>query len=278
MTSGGTATGEVRAGADGAYWDGATSPYRASEPGATWRSFSDSLHVALLDRWLGGRTFDRALKTDLFDESAGDGLAADLARRAGSVHGVDVSSAVAADAAARHPALSTARADVRRLPLRDGAVGLVVSNSTLDHLPTRTDLDDALAELRRVSGPGAIAVITLDNRAHPVVWLRSRLPSRWFGRSRLLPYYVGVNLTPEGLEGAVARAGFEVVDRTTLLHAPRVLVLPLCDLADARGTAGVRAALLRLLTAAEGLGRWPTRRRTGHYAAVLARVPPRGTD
>ena len=55
-------------------------------------------------------------------------------------------------AGARHRGLRPVGADVCRLPFADQSFDLVLSNSTLDHLESLSELAGALAELRRVAG------------------------------------------------------------------------------------------------------------------------------
>ena len=47
-------------------------------------------------------------------------------------------------------------ADVRRLPLADNRVDVVLSNSTLDHFDTEQEIEESLHELARVLKPGGI--------------------------------------------------------------------------------------------------------------------------
>jgi SAM-dependent methyltransferase len=70
--------------------------------------------------------------------------------------------------------------DVECLPFRDGAFDGVVCDDTIEHLP-----DDVagVAELARVSRPGAPAVLATPNR-HNVLILRMRLRDRLAGRGR----------------------------------------------------------------------------------------------
>ena len=95
--------------------------------------------------------------------------------------------------------MMVACADVRSLPFADGTFDVVVSNSTLDHFRSRKELIASMRELNRVTRPGGELVLTLDNRANPVVAFRNALPFHWLNRIRVLPYYVGVTCGPRGL-------------------------------------------------------------------------------
>ena len=233
------------------------------EPGANAvRAYSDAVNVALLERWLPER-IGTVLKTDLFDEATADGLVGLLLARAERVVGIDVAPSIVQAAGVRNPGLEAAVADVQELPFDDGSIDVVVSNSTLDHFGSLAEIDRALLELARVLRPGGLLIVTLDNDANPVVWLRNRMPRALLRRSGLVPYPVGRTLSPSGLRDAVERAGF-AVDRTAVIaHVPRLAVRLL----------GLRSS--RLL-GAERAGMAPTRALTGQFAAVRARAR-RGT-
>ena len=57
--------------------------------------------------------------------------------------------------------------DACDLPFKDASIDLVVSISTLDHLPPAT-LPGALAGLCRVLAAGGCIVLTLDSRHNPL--------------------------------------------------------------------------------------------------------------
>lgn len=245
-----------------ARWEQALVAQPRTRGHAALRAYGEAVNRRLLARWLPARA-GRALKTDLFEEALGEGLASLLRSRATAVSGVDVSQAVAAAAASRHEDLAAERADVRRLPFPDDAFDLVVSTSTLDHLPSLAEVERALGELHRVIAPGGTLVLTHDNRANPLVWLRSVLPWPLLRRLRLVPHYVGAACGPRRLRGLVAEAGFTVERETATMHVPRLLVLVL-------GALLPRQPLLALLVACERLERLPTRYLTGQFAAVRA--------
>jgi ubiquinone/menaquinone biosynthesis C-methylase UbiE len=154
-------------------------------------------------------------------------------------------------------------ADVRRLPFCDGAFDFVVSLSTLDHFLSAAEISQALREIRRVLAGGGTLALTLDNLSNPYIRLRNSLPWPLLFRSRLVPYFVGVTLTRGRLQEALAASGFRVLHCTAVMHAPRVLTVPLVERMGG-------PLLLRLLEGLELLGRLPTRYRTGLYLAVIA--------
>ena len=239
-------------------WEEVASSWEQERGTIAVRAYSDAVNRALLERWLPPRV-GTVLKTDLFDEATAEGLVGLLLDRADRVVGIDVAPSIVQAAGARNPELETVVADVKELPFEDGSIDVVVSNSTLDHFASHAEIDRALLELARVLRPGGLLIVTLDNDANPVIWLRNRIPRSVLRRSGLVPYPVGRTLSPGGLRHAVERAGF-AVDRTTLIaHVPR-LAVRLLGLRSPRLLGAERAALA------------PTRALTGQFAAVRARA------
>jgi ubiquinone/menaquinone biosynthesis C-methylase UbiE len=256
-------------------WDRQLAPFigsgTADEGPATWRHFCDGLHTRLLERWLPpkGRW---ALKTDLFDEAAGAGLAGPLAQRAEHVVGIDISMVVARAAAERDVGVTAVLCDVRRLAFADRSFDIVVSNSTLDHFTHRSDIALALAELHRVTQTGGVAVVTLDNPRHPLVALRSVLPGRLLRRLGLQPYFVGATMSLPKLVSTLEALGWEVTHTTTLMHTLRVAAIAASSRLDRAGpsAASLRRWLTSAMRACEVLHHLPTRQLTGHFIAVRA--------
>jgi SAM-dependent methyltransferase len=256
---------------DSAYWTDATDSFRRDDGPRTWRRYCDSLNRQLVEEWTGTSPPRSVLKTDLFDEAVGAGLLPGMRGGRAELHGIDVSPGVARAVAREQPGIRATCADVRHLPLRDCSFDLIVSNSTLDHFGERSDIRTALDELHRVGSVGGLLVITMDNLDNPVIRLRSRLPFALLRRLGIVPYFVGVTLTGHELEAELEQAGFRVERTATMMHAPRIVFLWACRLADRFGTERVRSFVLGILTALERLGRVRTRRRTAYYTAALAR-------
>ena len=249
------------------YWDEAASQWPQRES-ALWRRHSDAVNRMMLRRWLAAPT-EAVLKTDLFDEMAGEGLYPDLAARAERVVGVDLAEVVVERARSRYPRLEATVADVRNLPFADGAFSAVLSNSTLDHFTGPSEVVAALVELRRVLRPGGRLLVTLDNPLCPAVAVRNRLPAGLARRLRDVPFDSGWTCGPRRLRRLLVVAGYEVRETTAILHAPRAAVAWL------DGVHGTRdARLWRAILACERLERWPTRYMTGHFVAALAVRPP----
>jgi SAM-dependent methyltransferase len=253
------------------YWDDIAGEWNGRRDGSAWRTVSDAVNRDLIERWLPPAPDGAVLKTDLFDELVGDGLAGTLLGRFGSVTGIDVSAALVDIVRMREPRTAAHVADVRHLPFADAAFAAVVSNSTLDHFSTPADIAASLAELHRVLRPGGSLLVTLDNGMNPAVAVRNALPAPWREASRLVPFAVGATCrTPRELELLLERAGFEVANIGAVLHCPRVLGVLAGSAVDRRGGARARDRYRRALVACERLSRLPSRFVTGHFLAARA--------
>ncbi len=237
-----------------------------------WRRHSDRVNGSLVERWISGAASGRVLKTDLYDEAVGDGLGRYLAALGSVVVGIDVSMPAQVLAQRRHPELITVTADVRKLPFAAGSFNAIISNSTLDHFSSENDIAGALVELARVLRPGGRLVITLDNPANPVLWLRSRLPHSWLFRAGLVPYFVGATLSRSRLAVLLRQANLDVIEETAILHCPRILAIPAAGWFSRRSDT-LRRTFSRWLERFETLERFGTRYRTGHFVAALASKP-----
>jgi SAM-dependent methyltransferase len=257
--------------AQAAHWPAVVARWRSSRPHRLWRAHSDAINIALCRRWWPAHPVASVLKTDLFDEAFGDGLAAFLKERAAAVTAIDHTIDVVREARPQTRGVTTAAADVRCLPFKSGAFDLVTSNSTLDHFHDAADIAKSLRELHRVIAPGGSLILTMDNLANPVVALRNALPFPVVHRLGLVPYYVGATVAPETGAAALESAGFSVMETDAILHCPRVLGVATAALCDWIGATPLRRAFLRAMSACEAIGRWPTRYRTGYFTAFLAR-------
>jgi SAM-dependent methyltransferase len=255
---------------DAARWDEVADSWSASQPQSLWRSYCDAAHRQWLSAELGDRKFQRALKTDAFDELAGDGgLARDLASRADGLVQIDISHRALHHAHEKAPQAQPTAADCRKLPFADGSFDLVFSNSTLDHLDSLEQVAGSLAELYRVLSPGGLLLVTLDNLRNPVIALRNRLPERLLTRHDLVPYQLGPTCGPGPLRRMLREVGFDPVSLRALMHCPRLPAIRLAAARERRGDANgesfVRGAL-----AWERLAHWPTRYWTGYFVAASA--------
>lgn len=252
-------------------WDEVGREWRARDDDHLWRCCSDAIHQRWLERVapaLGGGTI---LKTDLFDEAFGAGLVDWFAERGMHVAGCDLAQTTARWARSRRHCRSAVVADVRSLPFARASFDCVLSNSTLDHFTREQDLRRALAEVAAVLKPGGTLLLTMDNPRHPLVYLRNRWPAPWL-RSGVVPYAVGLTYSAPRLEEMLRESGFDTVDRTTILHSPRVLLVALCRwLARRRRWRTPPPAWITVLGWFESLATLPTRQITGHFVAIVAR-------
>jgi SAM-dependent methyltransferase len=258
---------------NGDYWNSVAEEWATTARQALWRRHSDAVNSELLRRWLPSQPVPRLLKTDLFDEAVSGGLYPLLGERAEQVVGVDLSPGVVQAAGRRCPGLESHVADVRTLPFDDDAFDVIVSISTLDHFESQREIPIALRELARVLRPGGALLLTLDNLAHPAVWLRSILPQRLLRGLGLVPYRVGATCGPARLRAYCRDAGLNVSDATAALHCPRALSVAIARLLAHRASERTQSRFLRALKSFECLERLPTRFLTGHFTALRARKP-----
>jgi len=254
----------------GDYWDGIADAWVDARD-RLWRSHSDALNIALCRRWLSGHPAARLLKTDLFDEASGVGLWPYLTTLARQVDAVDISPAVATRARLQHP-LAALAADVRHLPFGDRVFDVVVSNSTLDHFDHPGAIAEGLRELHRVLDRDGRLLLTLDNGANPAVAIRNALPQGWLTAIGLVPYQMGRTLRARAAEDLLRKVGFTVIERTAIMHSPRVVMVPLVRWLDRMvANADRKQRIVRAIERLEIAERWPTRFLTGHFVAFLAR-------
>jgi len=252
------------------YWDETLAAFKPDGSRSLWRAHSDLVNANLLTRWLPEKPDLLLLKTDLFDEALGEGLYPSLTLNGRRLAALDISGIVARRARDRHPHLVAVQGDVRRLPFAAGVFDAVVSNSTLDHFPSRQDIVAGLQELHRVLRSGGRLILTLDNPLNPLLALRQALPFRLLRRLGLVTYYLGRTLSPGALGRILREMGFHLREAGAILHCPRVLAVPLAHLLEQGSRPTLRRRYLRFLAALERLEHWPTRYVTGHFLAVLA--------
>jgi SAM-dependent methyltransferase len=253
---------------DGAYWDHIVESWEPTLAHRLWRAHSDAVNSQLLRRWLpAGR--GTLLKTDLFDEAVGRGLYPELAARFEAVVGIDVSPAAVRAASDRHPGLDARVGSVLALPFADGSFDVVVSNSTLDHFESHATLRAGIVEIARTIRRGGSLLLTLDNRANPVVAVRTSRMFHPLHRLGLVPYFVGATHGPRALGTLLGEAGFEVREMTAVMHCPPQLAAALRVRSSCDGTVDEHRHLQRVLRF-ETLEHWPTSVLTGHFVAALA--------
>jgi SAM-dependent methyltransferase len=230
-------------------------------------------NLALIAAWAPPGTRS-VLKTDLFEEAFGEDRLLDvLADRYPRVTGLEISPVVAAAARRRLPALPCVVGDVAAVPLRAGSVDLIVSISTLDHLPPPL-LPAALADLCRVLRPGGCLILTLDSRHNPLHVLSNVLRRR-LGRIHAERCY-----TVGEVRAALAGLGVLVTAVTAIYHVPFPVNF-LARQAERLLGRGVRPPVRLLTRWCARLGGLPTRFLTGRYIAlriVRPAAPTAGAD
>lgn len=263
------------------YWNGVANTWLQDQPHQLWRAFTDRLQHDLLVRGLNAPLPPSAaptpahhgplsiLKTDLFDEVAGRGLAPSIIASGAHLTGIDLSPVIVASAAARFPELTAVTADVRKLPFPDGSFDAVFSGSTLDHFDSAADITIALTELRRILRPHGRLILTLDNLANPLIRLRNGPLLGAWSRLGIIPYRMGVTLRPHTLADTVRTAGFSVISMHAALHCPRAIAVALAALLD-RWSPSSGESFLRWLLRWEWFNRLPSRWLTGYYTAIIA--------
>lgn len=247
-----------------AEWDAAFTGLKPTRASAFLRAYSDAVNRALIARWLAELDGARVLKTDAYDEAVGAGLYPALAAAGAMVVCTDLSPATLEGARRRYPGLSCQQADARELPFPDLTFDSVVSNSTLDHLPSLGDVSLALNELYRVLKVGGTLLITLDNPINPLVALRNALPGGLLARVGAVQYRLGATCGPRRLAGLLRSSGFKVDSMGAVMHFPRLPARALAALL------GDRPGFQRAVLSFERLGSLPTRYLTGQFVAARA--------
>ncbi|MEA2246021.1 MAG: hypothetical protein QOH46_550 [Solirubrobacteraceae bacterium] len=146
----------------------------------------------------------------LLDAGCGSGRTMDELARYGRVSGVDLS-AEAVETARRRGHADVRVAHVEDLPFADGTFDVVTCLDVVEHTP---DDRATLAELRRVTRPGGLLLVTVP--AYQALWSRHDEVNRHFRR-----------YDSSSLRAAAGSAGWDVVTDThfnSLLLAPAAAV------------------------------------------------------
>lgn len=241
-------------------WDGVATSLREPQFQEQLALYKRREMLDLIALWAPPRV-RTVLKTDLFEEGFGQDAVLDaLAGIYPVVVGMDISGVVVAASNARLSGVTHVVSDAYALPFKAAAFDLIVSVSTLDHLPPDL-LTQALAELCRVLAPGGCVVLTLDSRHNPLHVFSNVL------RRRLGRIYAERCYTVGEVRGALVGQPVQVTDETAIYHVP----FPVNFLAKrAEKLAGARAhrPLRAIVRAFEALGVLPTRFLTGRYIAL----------
>lgn len=252
------------------YWDAVGTAWQATRRDGLWRRCSDAIHAQWLDRVAAGLPPGRVLKTDLFDEACGDGLAPWFESHGHDIVACDLALTTARGAVRKPTRVVAAVADVRQLPFSTASFDIVFSDSTLDHFEAEPDIREALAELGRVLRPGGTLLLTMDNPTNPLVRIRNGAPAFWM-RLGVVPYAVGATCHARRLGQWLRATGFDAIETETIMHVPRVLAVPACRWLSALGTRQPGRRMLEGLRFCERLRTTPLQGLTGHFVAAMAR-------
>jgi len=232
--------------------------------------YSDVLGVARYEERQG-----LILKTDLFAEAFNQEEFLSSQSWTSRVIGIDISQNVVQGARQRLAMAETPLSgyvvcDVNHLPFRDGAFTGTVSDSTLDHLPSKSAIRSAILELGRVLANGGRLLLAIDN-PHNVTFPPRPVIDLWM-RLHLAPYYIGHTLGRSALKDSLHNAGLRPRYETAILHYPHPDALVRHSEAMLRrlGMGRLDHTVLWLLRTAERLEGSPLRFLTGRYLVVIA--------
>jgi len=181
-------------------------------------------YIDLITRWTEITPGQKILKTDLFAEAFGvEQFFFDIIPPKSDVIGIDVAFEIVAQAKSQAQGRGLEAGgylcgDVKKLPLRDGSIDLIISDSTLDHFPTEAEIITALGELGRVLKEGGTLILTIDNKSnltYPPYFL-----IRLWMKLGLSPYFIGRTLSLSRLRRALKENGLVVEANTAILHYP----------------------------------------------------------
>lgn len=251
------------------HWDDVGERLEVFRRNVVWRDYADEINRHVWFARLALLRPRRVLKTDAFDEAVGTGVQLARVTETANYTIMDLAPGVLRAARDKHTVDGLVCADVRRLPFPEGTFNAVVSLSTLDHFQSLEEVRTSLSELYRVLAPGGDLILTMDNLANPLIWVRSWL-FQPLHRVGIVPYFVGATSGPKGLCCLLEGVGFQVCELRATMHIPRVLAVPFCAWLSRRGPARLRRHVLRFMLAFERLGRSPLRWMTAHFVAVRA--------
>lgn len=172
-------------------------------------------HINLLKKWAGDLAGKTVLKTDLFEEAFGKDYFFDyLMKNSKNAIGMDISDQMIKKAKKRLRSENCATCDVRKPAFKDSSFDLIISNSTLDHLP-KEELITSLIELRRILKPKGALILTLDNKTNPLYhagYLIQKLINNKLCQARCYSINEAKKIAQD--------VGFSVEETTAIVHLP----------------------------------------------------------
>ncbi len=174
--------------------------------------FKRNEHISLLTEWVQNPTKKVILKTDLFEEAVGNDSFMDyLIGHYKKVFGIDISDAIVNKAKERFEKMKSrlSTEDIRNTHFEDGTFDVVLSCSTLDHMPKR-ELVTALKEINRILKKDGCLILTLDNK-HNLWYHLSYEMQKLTG---LTPFHLGHCYSVNEIRKYSEETGFSI-DKTT---------------------------------------------------------------
>ncbi|MEI2716994.1 MAG: class I SAM-dependent methyltransferase [Candidatus Nanopelagicales bacterium] len=148
----------------------------------------------------------------VIEAGCGEGYGADMIRATGTqVIAIDMDDAVIAHVRRTYPKVQTLQANLVDLPLRSGTADTVVCLQVIEHL---WNLDEFLAECRRILRPGGRLVVSTPNRI-------TFSPGLGRGEKPTNPFHVE-EFDADQLVARLTDANFTSVQMHGLRHAPRL--------------------------------------------------------
>lgn len=257
---------------DSDYWDGVARRMNGPIFQEQIAMYKRRLYLDLISAWAppvedpthrADREARTLLKTDLFEEAFGKDLLLDsLKEKYSTTIGMDISNVVAEKAKKQVPGISCLTNDVCNLPFKNESFDLILSNSTLDHLPFDM-ISNGINELWRVLKQGGCMILTLDSRHNPL-HLLSHYIRRWMGG-----YHEERCFTIQEATALLNKGRFQVSDITAIYHIPPGINFMAKMLHKAIGPRSNRLIRYMIDIFHKG-GQLPTRFFTGRFIAIHA--------
>ncbi|HEX7474646.1 MAG TPA: class I SAM-dependent methyltransferase [Dehalococcoidales bacterium] len=232
-------------------------------------------YLNLIARWADIKEHQVILKTDLFTEAFGQEQFLFDIPSAKNVIGIDVATEIVkrAKSQAELHGIDSSQyfcGDVRKIPLQDNSVDIVISDSTLDHFSSEKDIITSLAEIGRVLRIGGILVLTMDNN-HNFTYMPYFAVRLWM-KLRMAPYFIGKSLSISQLKIILEGKGMHVEESTAIFHYPHPdLLVRWLERALSKLSANkLDHTIRKSLTWLDKLEGRKTKYLTGRYIAVKA--------
>jgi SAM-dependent methyltransferase len=202
---------------DRSYWDSVGRSLEKHHLERNVAEYKRREHIKLLEKWCGSVLgSSTVLKTDLYEDAFGrDSFIHWLADSSKNVVGIDLSKEIIVNALERNPSPTMVNSSVMETPFKDSTFNLVVSNSTLDHIP-KENLLPALKELSRILAASGMLVLTLDNAHNPLY----RLGYHVVKKTSLQGYIQEKCYRKSEVIPLLEEAGFNVEETGSIVHLP----------------------------------------------------------